>query len=866
MRKNSALPRMASLPFSRNREGEFAMTYDAPKSLRLPIMLLATLLLATGCADMLAPRISPDSWDLQEDGRVVISIGVTARTVAPLLDQFSKIEISFERKDEPGILAPLGVIGGAAIIYLPPGTWEVTASGYNNADPPAIVAQAKNTLTRTEYAISGETKFALEPTGTGDGTLEYAVTLPAEPVIKPLSARIRIEQGGAVVTERSLNGEGSGVFHLEGGRYIADIYIESEDGTNAVFREAAVILPGLATSISFAPTAEDFLDPEARAVLTVLQPFRITSKNSSRTRIEEASGSGIFLSQRLSAPRGTALVYFVLKKTATQTITLEGVDAAKVSVGAVDGTSPDSTQEVFAVDTAGLIVGDRVFSLTVAEPYKENVVITVTVTIGYIKDLYFKSLPNKHVYELGENFDPSGMVLTGTYSDGSALAEPDLSNYAIIGFDSASVGEKPIQAIVRGKATNSGFTIRVHDGDNRELFFDYGKRHSVQDVQPNRYTVPLGRSLVLAPVKWHIPDSAVYEWKVDNAIQPSATTECFSFSPNEKGSYAVMVTAKIDGVTVRSASTTVTCVAPEGTYKRSGIGTRTATRFQIMYAPGQFTSGDRPFDVSLGAWGGYIVYKFDHSVEKRSGKELKIMGNAFGTWNEPGTVWVMQDEDGDGEPNDTWYELAGNRTRLSQTKQRYAVTYTRLAGQTNWEDNYGGTGSLSYYPPSTPSPITFVGTGLYGAPSDAWSGYVDVVDDQLFNIDDAMQTNGSPVSLAYIDFVKVQTALNMDAGIFGEISTEIKGIAGDPHDTSYPDTNLLLFGVDAGNGQYSYRFTNNSGYDLTVKLGTDIEFLLIASTDETKTTMFSQAYFDYYGGNVVFAQTTGRVTFTDAPE
>ena len=58
--------------------------------------------------------------------------------------------------------------------------------------------------------------------------------------------------------------------------------------------------------------------------------------------------------------------------------------------------------------------------------------------------------------------------------------------------------------------------------------------------------------------------------------------------------------------------------------------------------------------VSLGGWGGYIVVGFDHSIENKGGYDFSIKGNAFDSSNEPGIVWVMQDVNGDGLPNDEW--------------------------------------------------------------------------------------------------------------------------------------------------------------------------------------------------------------------
>ncbi|MBQ7698276.1 MAG: cell surface protein, partial [Paludibacteraceae bacterium] len=74
--------------------------------------------------------------------------------------------------------------------------------------------------------------------------------------------------------------------------------------------------------------------------------------------------------------------------------------------------------------------------------------------------------------------------------------------------------------------------------------------------------------------------------------------------------------------------------------------------------------------VSLGSWGGYIVFGFDHEIINVPGAyDLKILGNAtyamsnpndttaLGGSSEPGVVMVSRDDNGNGLPDDKWYEL-----------------------------------------------------------------------------------------------------------------------------------------------------------------------------------------------------------------
>ena len=226
------------------------------------------------------------------------------------------------------------------------------------------------------------------------------------------------------------------------------------------------------------------------------------------------------------------------------------------------------------------------------------------------------------------------------------------------------------------------------------------------------------------------------------------------------------------------------------------------------YAEGRM--GDGKF-VSLGGFGGYIVVGFDHSVDNVAGYDIAIRGNAFDGSSEPGVVWVMQDEDGDGLPNNTWYELAGSETGKAVTIQNYSVTYFRpeSAGKpVKWRDSEGVEGQIDYLKAFHPQPYyypawikddsyTLTGTRLearnydksgngsyWVLPEYDW-GYVDnlsaqdyLEDDKvinLFDISNAMDEQGAAVELKYIDFVKVQCAVNSKSGWLGEVSTEVFG-------------------------------------------------------------------------------------------
>ena len=229
--------------------------------------------------------------------------------------------------------------------------------------------------------------------------------------------------------------------------------------------------------------------------------------------------------------------------------------------------------------------------------------------------------------------------------------------------------------------------------------------------------------------------------------------------------------------------------------------------------------------ISLGSWGGYVVFSFDHPVVNVAGEyDFIVEGNAFysnatlgaagGGSCEPGIVMVSADANGNGLPDDEWYELAGSEFTNPATQHGYQMTYTRPADDhvatpdlvqkfridttfVHWEDNAGEEGYIvkisfhkqAYYPEwIEDDQLVFTGSRLpdnYAFVNNQYVlypyayGYADNHPDTCsqaqLNIDWAVRADGTPVHLAAIDFVKVYTALHQQCGMIGETSTEIKG-------------------------------------------------------------------------------------------
>ena len=226
--------------------------------------------------------------------------------------------------------------------------------------------------------------------------------------------------------------------------------------------------------------------------------------------------------------------------------------------------------------------------------------------------------------------------------------------------------------------------------------------------------------------------------------------------------------------------------------------------------------------ISLGAQGGYVVAGFDHNVtNSRGGYDIVIKGNPFIYQNEPGIIWVMKDDNENGLPDDTWYELKGSEYGTENETLNYAITYYKPTGpkqDIKWVDNQGGSGIVPYaetwnshdsywqdwVPTMTDSEgreyRTYYGSrlkdthtysdGATSMPPFAW-GYADNLGSDYFNnrefklvdgylgyykISNAVDANGKPVNLPHINFIKIQTAQTGYSPNLYDISTEVYGI------------------------------------------------------------------------------------------
>ncbi|CAM3541035.1 cell surface protein [Flavobacterium chungbukense] len=365
-------------------------------------------------------------------------------------------------------------------------------------------------------------------------------------------------------------------------------------------------------------------------------------------------------------------------------------------------------------------------------------------------------------------------------------------------------------------------------------------------------------AIVTLSAKTNASANAVYHWTIESVSSENyslvnTTSKEALFAAAAEGTYIFNVAITDKGTTKNQKVTVI--VSLETSELKSYI----SKVFEFKPAPGQFVndlpvandgdSADRILTransylakkngdlISLGAFGGYVVFGFDHSIVNLKGRrDFRVLGNAFwaeanpnpnsglrGGSSEAGVIMVSYDKNKNGIPDDEWYEIEGGGHKMEKTIRNYEITYHRPdpnktpvpGGGTGtviftdmeyiyWKDNQGKQGylaqnnaynhSLEYWPKwqKDQSTITFKGTrlpdnavdesgnGSYFVQYAFLYGYADNApnndDDSAIDIDWAIDSKGNKVQLPAIDFVKVYNGLNQQAGWLGETSTEIMG-------------------------------------------------------------------------------------------
>lgn len=300
------------------------------------------------------------------------------------------------------------------------------------------------------------------------------------------------------------------------------------------------------------------------------------------------------------------------------------------------------------------------------------------------------------------------------------------------------------------------------------------------DVPEGGFSVAVDQLLKIEVAGVNDP-SLRYSWTLDG--EPVNGGKVFNHMFSKAGDYSLELTVSQGEISFAYPFNVRVYV--DGNINNPSDATAYITKvFDFLPAPGQFVNtlpayaeGDtqesmnakvleaignnKKGSISLGAWGGYVVVGFDHTIENKPGlRDFRVLGNSFynqsssdpegavGNSCEPGIIAVAYDSNGNGMPDDDeWYVIEGSG-QADPTQEAwygmavaagldvnlytdYEMTYYRPESKpttaeekknyVKWDDNKGNSGyfsqnafhTQSYFPMWVkPDKLTFKGVRL----------------------------------------------------------------------------------------------------------------------------------------------------------
>jgi hypothetical protein len=294
-------------------------------------------------------------------------------------------------------------------------------------------------------------------------------------------------------------------------------------------------------------------------------------------------------------------------------------------------------------------------------------------------------------------------------------------------------------------------------------------------------------------------ENATFEWTMTFEGQTSVVSTDLNhdFIVIVPGEYTLTLNAALPNGKVLTTTTTVT-VADNQDSELSPYPNRV---FDFVPAPGQYVNNygatkdevltyiynnikNGAGNIYMGAFGGYMIVGFDHTIMNRPG--YCDFTTKYGGGNvSPSTIWVAYDANANGQPdNDEWYEIKGSEHGAETDLGMQSYTYETTKGSTGyaWTTQSGETGIVTDTKPfatvAVPSWITaetYTLTGRQLLPTIStdpykkghiipfpwgYAGNQPNGDKKAaIDIDWAIDALGNPVRLPGIDFVKVINAI-----------------------------------------------------------------------------------------------------------
>jgi hypothetical protein len=174
--------------------------------------------------------------------------------------------------------------------------------------------------------------------------------------------------------------------------------------------------------------------------------------------------------------------------TKTSYVKGEGLDLSGLVVTGTysDGTTRKETVSLSAISGYNAdTIGQQTLTVTVDGKTAQFSITVNAVGAPTLSSIAVTTPPTKTAYAIGEDLDLSGIVVTGTYSDGNTKQE-SVSLSAISGYNANTIGQQTLTVTVNGKTAT--FAVTVNAGTLQSIAID---------SPPAKTTYTVGESLDL---------------------------------------------------------------------------------------------------------------------------------------------------------------------------------------------------------------------------------------------------------------------------------------------------------------------------------------------------------------------------------
>jgi hypothetical protein len=416
------------------------------------------------------------------------------------------------------------------------GTTKAETVGLSDISGYDADTTGQQTLTVT---VNGKTAFFTVTVNPGSGPVLQGIAVTTAPTKTAYEQGEALDLSGLVVTGTYSDGTTktetvtlsniSGYSANTAGQQTLTVTVGGKTATFAVTVNAAT-LQSIAVTTAPAKTAYTAGEALDLSGLAVTGTYSDGATKAETVTLSDISGySANTVGQQ-------TLTVTVGGKTATFTVTVSAATLQSIAVTtapakttyeqgetldlsglAVTGTYSDGTTKAETVGLSNIsgynagTAGQQTLTVTVGG---KTASFTVTVNAATLQSIAITSPPAKTIYVVGEALDPSGLAVTGTYSNGTTRAETvTLSN--ISGYNAGTAGQQTLTVTVGGKTANFTVTVKISGG------FIVNLEDPINGIPAN---IVLSKSGASKTVDLTIAETYdEYAWRLNDAATPVST-------------------------------------------------------------------------------------------------------------------------------------------------------------------------------------------------------------------------------------------------------------------------------------------------------------------------------------------------------